>query len=657
MNDKVGFRISRLRRGTQSVAATQYTASDKLLGLLNEVVCVRDATGIVLYASPAAPAVLGMGPEILVGARLETFLENDDRVAALAHWQRLTGGDSPEAELRWRHPDGIVRWMRMRSMALGGQPSHFATVLLDVTDRRAANTELQQVRNELTGAIAAGPGVLYRLTCTIDHRWVPDFISANVERVTGYTAHEAANPAWPYMAMPLADVTRRWQALEAALEEGMAVVEYRLRAHDDTQLRLRDHIRRLDHPDGRVELVGYLQDVTEIRETELNLAYAREEIETLTATGPGLLYRAETNQAGERQLLFLSNNAERITGFSESDLLRSDWFAAHCDPAATTALAQTLHHGVIDGSATLEFRYRGPGGDWRWVRDSLRVVGRKDQMIQLVGYWADITQEKQQAMQLAEAGKLALLGEMATGMAHELKQPLATITMATENALLALQRTPPAMALATRKLERVLEQTLRTAQLIDHMRIFGRRQDAIAGPVDLGEAVEGAQTIVGGRLHNGQIDLVVDLADDLPPVHGQAVLIEQVLINLLVNACDAYRAAKPDGAAARRIEIRATLRGQMAVMTVTDHAGGIPDAVLRRIFEPFFTTKPPGEGTGLGLSISYGIIRDLGGTLSARNMGDGAVFTLSLPVHDVTVPPAAAAPQQARHQAGREADE
>ncbi len=622
--------------------APTLSAPSDLLDLMLESVCLRDEAGTVRYANAACAQVLGVAAAQLVGTPLESYFDAEDRVAAMAHWQRVTGlGAAPALELRWWRPAGRPIWVEMRSAVLLQNGARLvATVLQDVTRRRAAEADLQQVRDELIGAIAAGPGVLYRLTRTADQRWQPVLISANIERMTGFSVHDAAGPGWPHAAMAPEDVPRRWQALETALECGRAEVEYRLWTKDDRPLWVLDHLRRRDRSDGSVELVGYLQDITEKWESEQRLRDAREEIETLTSTGPGLLYRAEADAAGSRRLLFVSDSAERVTGLPAATLLQPDWCAQACDDSVAAVLADTLRFATAGGSATLEFRFQDRAGTWRWVRDSLRVVGQEQDRFQLVGYWADITREKQQAMQLAEAGKLALLGEMATGMAHELKQPLAAITMATENALLALRRAAPAIPAAIRKMERVLEQTLRTAELIDHMRIFGRRHDAVAGPVKLGDALDGARKIIGGRLQSNGVALAVDLPADLPAVLGQSVLVEQVLLNLLANACDAYLGGEAPGTAVRRIDVTGALDERMVVVRVTDHAGGIPEAVLGRVFEPFFTTKSPGQGTGLGLSISYGIIHDLGGVLSARNTGDGATFEMRLPAEDgaITTP-------------------
>jgi PAS domain S-box-containing protein len=629
------------RLGAHDDTAADPLGARELLNLVQEVVCLRDAEGTVLYASPSAMSVLGRSPAELVGASLDVHLHPDDRMAALSAWQRMlaTGAMAP-TDFRWMHPSGDLLWVEMTITTMparlgNGIGQRFGTVIRDVTRQRYLNSALQRTRDELTGAIAAGPGVLYRLTPAMDGRWQLVFISSNVERMTGFSVAEATEMVWPDTTMSNEDVWRRWRALEEALENGVATVEYDMLAHDGTSFRVIDHLRRRDRADGSVEVVGYLQEVTEERATERKLLLARQEIDTLTKAGPGLLYRARADAAGNRQILSISENVERVTGFNAEEVMSPNWFADHCDSASSGSLADALLHLRSNGTVTLEFRFRDRTGAWRWVRDSVRVVANDSDDVELVGYWTDITRERELASQLAEAGKLALLGELATGMTHELKQPLATISMATEIAILALQQSPSDVTMAIRKLDRIVEQAQRTARLIDHMRIFGRRQDGSTGPVDLRAAVEGASTIMSGRLSSTQIELCYDLPEDLPPVHGQSVLIEQVLINLFANACDAYPASGPGGSnETRRIEMVAEVRDNAVVATITDHAGGISEAIINRVFEPFFTTKPPDKGTGLGLSISYGIVRDLGGMMSVRNVGDGAAFELQLPIHD-----------------------
>jgi signal transduction histidine kinase len=240
--------------------------------------------------------------------------------------------------------------------------------------------------------------------------------------------------------------------------------------------------------------------------------------------------------------------------------------------------------------------------------------------------------DRERAAQLAQASKLAQLGEVATGMAHELNQPLTAIILAAENAQRLLARSPPGLEGAGARLNRILQMAQRAGTVIDHMRIFGRMGDGTSGPISIATAVRGAVELLAFKLDRHRIQMEVTLPEDLPPVIGQAVPLEQVMMNLIANACDAY-GNSPDTAEEppRLIGVVATASATQVSVTVQDRAGGIPPDVLPRIFDPFFTTKPVGQGTGLGLSISWGIINDMGGTLSAVSAEGGTTFTITLP--------------------------
>jgi two-component system C4-dicarboxylate transport sensor histidine kinase DctB len=148
--------------------------------------------------------------------------------------------------------------------------------------------------------------------------------------------------------------------------------------------------------------------------------------------------------------------------------------------------------------------------------------------------------------------------------------------------------------------------------------------------------------VLGSKLKFASVTVKWQAEATLPPILGSAISIEQVLINLIANACDAYVARQATAPCKRSIDIHARQEQGMVVIEVQDQAGGIPEAVLPRVFEPFFTTKPVGQGTGLGLSISYGIVTDMGGSITVGNRDGGAWFQLRLPATGTE----AAAPEQ-----------
>jgi len=248
---------------------------------------------------------------------------------------------------------------------------------------------------------------------------------------------------------------------------------------------------------------------------------------------------------------------------------------------------------------------------------------------------ADVSELKTSQAQLVQASKLATLGEMATGIAHELNQPLGVIRMAAANCAKRIAKGQVDPNYLTGKLERISEQTVRASQIIDHMRIFGRSDDGRRDDFDLSASLTNACHLMHKQLELDGIKLTTNFPDQGPPVSGQQVMFEQVILNLLSNAKDAILANdNKDTQAGVEVSLVAddySAKG-CAIVRVQDNGGGFPPPVLNRLFDPFFTTKEPGKGTGLGLSISYGIVRDMGGKISARNLDSGACFEIVMPI-------------------------
>ncbi|MBS7556281.1 hypothetical protein KHC23_21860 [Ancylobacter dichloromethanicus] len=277
-------------------------------------------------------------------------------------------------------------------------------------------------------------------------------------------------------------------------------------------------------------------------------------------------------------------------------------------------------------------------------RDEREPRGVNGKMPTAVVFALDETAKRMEQNKLYQMSKMASLGELVTGLAHEINQPLGVIRLAAGNALAGLRKGPPGQH-TTEKLERIIRQVARMKAIIDHMRIFGRHSTPTVEPSSALAAIAGTVQVLGTDMRLGAIELSTDTSvEDIEVPCGQEQL-EQVLINLVLNARDAIGARRESEAdVAGRIDIAlapAVIDGRRhASVTVRDNGGGIPTEVIEKIFQPFFTTKAPGQGTGLGLSVSFGIIREYGGAISATNVGDGAQFTILLPAVEPGAPAA-----------------
>lgn len=232
---------------------------------------------------------------------------------------------------------------------------------------------------------------------------------------------------------------------------------------------------------------------------------------------------------------------------------------------------------------------------------------------------------------LVQAAKLAALGQMSAGIAHEINQPLAALRTFADNARVLLERGKTASV--ADNLAEIADLTERMAAITRQLKGFARRAGGTLGPVDAGRAVRRSLALLETKLRRHQVTVRLDLPAGPVWVTGEDVRLQQVLVNLFSNAADAA-GDRP----APAMDIRLAVDGDEAVLSVRDNGPGIAADALPRMFVPFFTTKEAGEGLGLGLSISHGIVTDFGGSITAANHpGGGAVFTVRL---KPAVPPA-----------------
>ncbi len=250
---------------------------------------------------------------------------------------------------------------------------------------------------------------------------------------------------------------------------------------------------------------------------------------------------------------------------------------------------------------------------------------------------------REKQAQIVHAGRLTAMGEMATGIAHELNQPLAIIRVAADGLIAWFGKNRPEGGMEVKAARKIAEQTGRAAAIIDHMRAFARAESGPSGPadpIDPAEPVSRALSFFREQFRIHGIRLEVELGEDLPPVKVPEQKLEQIVVNLLSNARHAVEARGESGEAGagnskteKRVAVRLYANSETDGVTleVADNGQGMSPEVRDRCMEPFFTTKGVGEGTGLGLSIVHGIAREFGMTLAVESAeGEGAVFWVGM---------------------------
>jgi signal transduction histidine kinase len=241
---------------------------------------------------------------------------------------------------------------------------------------------------------------------------------------------------------------------------------------------------------------------------------------------------------------------------------------------------------------------------------------------------AELERTRKQQAELAHLSRVTMLGELSGSLAHELNQPLGAIMRNAEAAELFLQDPSPDLDEVRAILADIRKDDQRAGEVIDRTRAFMKRREVERRLLDLNLLAGEVATLVRQDAEIRRVRLALETDPALPPVHGDRVQLQQVFLNLLLNAMDALNDNPPTG---RRVAVRTRSAGATVEVSVSDNGHGIPADKLPRVFEPFFTTKP--SGLGMGLAISRTIITAHGGRITAENnRHGGATFTFTLPV-------------------------
>lgn len=339
-----------------------------------------------------------------------------------------------------------------------------------------------------------------------------------------------------------------------------------------------------------------------------------------------------------RGTLWATLRARQCFGFGDDEALSLDAVRAriHADDHARMmqGLRSSIERGLPWGA---EFRVCPEGSGQHWIAAQGEVVADERGHVVLVrGVVRDITEQKRAQAETAElrrevnhAGRVSMLGQLSSSLAHELSQPLGAILRNVEAAEILLGSPSPDIEELRAIIADIHTDDRRAGDIIDRLRALLKRRQLQFQPLAIEALVGDVSTLVRADAASRHIDLTCCVDEDLPPVSGDRVHLSQVLINLLLNGMDAI-GDSPDPR--RRLALHARPGGDGTVtLSVTDTGGGIAEHSLARIFDPFYTTKE--GGMGMGLAVSRTIVEAHGGQLQAANAPEGgAVFVLSLPV-------------------------
>ena len=387
-----------------------------------------------------------------------------------------------------------------------------------------------------------------------------------------------------------------------------------------------------------------------LRQRELELRKARNELEVKVVERTAELRRSETLLAAAQKLsqtgsfgwnvstgeLFWSEETFRIVGYDLATRPTLERVYQRVHPEDITRVQAALDRGVETGT-NLDFEHRLliPDGSVKHVHVMAQAVRDEQGNFEYVGAVMDVTEHKQAEdalhhaqAELAHVTRVMIMGELVASIAHEVNQPLGAIVTNGHACVRLLSHEAPDIDKSREVIGRMINDGVRASEVIKRIRELLHKAPAEKAPLNINETVQEVIALVSSDVLRSQVELHTELAGDLPPVVGDRIQLQQVILNLILNAKDAMSEVRTDP---RELLItsRKSEPGKVLV-AVQDSGTGLDPKDAERIFDPFFTTKP--DGMGLGLSISRTIIEAHGGTLWAKaNKDRGATIQFTLP--------------------------
>jgi PAS domain S-box-containing protein len=592
----------------------------------------------------------GLSQDNLEGHRWGAALHPDDLALVEREWRsHIATGEPFDLEQRLRRADGEYRWHWVRRVPLhddSGNVIKWYGVGYDIEDRRSAEeaqrrseAALSEARRELQLTIDSIPVMV----STFDPDGTRSFVNQQWQNYTGHTQREATGKGLNTSVYYHSDDVQRFDnAWHVAQAKGETLsVDVRTRRADGTYRWYT--MRRAPLRDERGNIVKWYSvgiDVDDQKAAENALqrseAYLAE-AQKLSLTG-SIAWDPISDDH------FWSDETYQIMGFDRSVKPSMDLIMQRVHPDDRAHLQHEVDRATRGAqNHDYESRLLMPDGKIKHLHVRAHRVTYASGKEEIVGALMDITESRkaQTALDaaqtaLAHASRAATLGEISASIAHEVNQPLAAIVANGQACLRLLRRETPDLNYVRGAIEWIVKDGNRAGEVIRRVRGLLKKADIQKAPLEVNDIVSEVAALLQRELYAQHVTLRLELGSGMPPIVGDRIQLQQVIINLVVNGVDAMQAVtgRSHALLVRSYEDQA----HQIVVAVKDSGVGIPAATVDRLFDAFFSTKP--SGLGIGLSICRSIIADHGGRLWAtNNTGEpGATFQFALPSHQEQAP-------------------
>ena len=596
------------------------------------LVAVLSATGYVEVVNRQLLEYFGQTLEELRHWGTNDTVHPEDLPHVIEAFTRSIASGTPYSiRQRFRRSDGVYRWFDNSGCPLRdaeGRIVRWCVLLTDIDERKRAEDALKRSEHELKLIIDTVPALAW--SARVDG--TADFFNRHYLDFIGFTAEQASDWGWAAALHPddLNGLAATWQRIMTSEAAGEA--EARLRRHDGDYRWFLFRTNPLRDDSGRiVKWYGVNTDIEDRKQAEAELRRAYDSFadgQRLSHTGnfTADIVADEHTWSEELYRIFEFDPAMKITVQAVRDVIHPEDL-----PSFDAGFARSLGGVEFD----LVFRIVTASGKVKHVRAVAHLVERVAGRPLFIGAIQDVTETKaaEQALdrarsELARVARVTTLGTLTASIAHEVNQPLSGIITNASTCLRMLDTDPPNLDGARETTRRTIRDGHRASDVITRLRALFTKKDFTLESMDLSEATREVIALSLSDLQRNRVMLRSELADDLPSVVGDRVQLQQVIMNLLLNAAEAMR--EVDGRV-RELTIRTDLEaGERLRVSVRDTGVGVDQQSMDKLFDAFYTTKQ--GGMGIGLSVSRSIVERHHGRLWVEpNEGPGATFGFSIP--------------------------
>jgi PAS domain S-box-containing protein len=592
---------------------------------ISDYIVVHDRSWRIVRTNRSLASYLGVSPVALVGEAMSSLRQiaeaRSDLPCPFCRDTQRTREEYVAAS-----PERIFLISTSRTPGATDDDTRTIHVLKDITDRREAERRYRELFDSIQ------EGLFF---ATPEGRFLD--VNDAMVRMLGYASREELlrSDVSPHL-YPAPEAREKF--LKALADKGvLRNYEETLRRKDGTLLRTLQNITAVHDARGRiVQIRGLMLDVTEQKSFQAQLQRERDFNQKILNTTQSMILVLDT--AG---LISYANRRCYEAGYQESQLIGHrlvDWVEASQQADFEAALETTAHGHQVEN---LELRAKRSDGSMGHFSISLSPMRDEQNTVNsVVVVMTDITDAVLLQAKLAHSEKMATIGRLVSGVAHEVNNPLAAILGFTD----LLLENPEMPASAQEDLRIILQETQRTKDIVQDLLSFARQRPVQRELVQVHNVLRQTIKLRSYDFASHGVEVTEEFEETLPPALGDVQQLQQVFLNILNNAYDAVQETGRRG----QIKIRTGRHGEMIEVAIADNGTGITDT--QRIFDPFYTTKQAGKGTGLGLSICYGIVRAHGGEIQCSNNegGVGSTFVVRIPVATESALAAAAAKESGR---------